>query len=149
MKLEFEFDYRVTLKPPVEIASSFYGKRMYWQIDGGEVRGKRIDGVLEGGSDWMIDAGDRFWRPHVRTQIRTRDGAYLGMHYDGLVEKSDAFLKAIRTNSGTSWEDHYFRIRPVLESAHRDYDWVNTTFFLGEGRVVVPGTVEYRVYRVT
>jgi hypothetical protein len=82
-------------------------------------------------------------------QIRTADGAYVGMYYDGLVEQSDAFLRAIERNEGTQWEDHYFRIRPVLESAHPAYVWVNTTLFLGEGRVVVPGTVEYRVYRVT
>jgi hypothetical protein len=149
MNLEFEFTYRVTLKQPIEIAAAYYGKRMYWGIVGGQVDGPRIKGVLEGGSDWMIDTTDRFWRPHVRTQIKTNEGAYLGMCYDGLVEKSDAFLKAIETSSGTQWEDHYFRIRPILESAHPKYQWVNTLFFLGEGRVIVPGTVEYRVYRVT
>jgi hypothetical protein len=149
MNLEFEFTYRVTLKPPVEIGAGFFGKRMYWEIAGGEVDGPRIQGVLVGGSDWMIETSDRFWRPHVRTQIRTTDGAYLGMAYDGLVEKSAAFLDAIESNSGTRWEDHYFRIRPVLESGHPSYQWVNTLFFIGEGRVVVPGTVEYRVHRVT
>jgi hypothetical protein len=149
MNLEFEFRYRVTLKEPTEIGAGFYGKRMYWEIISGEVEGPRLKGVLTGGSDWMIDTSDRFWRPHVRTQIKTQDGAFLGMYYDGLVEKSDAFLKAIRTSSGTQWVDHYFRIRPVLESAHPKYEWVNTVFFLGEGRVVVPGTVEYRVYRLT
>lgn len=149
MKLEFEFTYRVTLKAPIEIGAGFYGKRLYWEIAGGEVDGARLKGVLAGGSDWMIDTTDRFWRPHVRTQIRTAEGAYVGMSYDGLVEKSAAFLEAIESNSGTDWGDHYFRIRPVLESAHREYAWVNTVFFLGEGRVVVPGTVEYRVYRVT
>jgi hypothetical protein len=149
MELEFEFTYRVTLKAPVEIGAGFYGKRMYWEIAGGEVDGPRIKGALVGGSDWMIDTTDRFWRPHVRTQIKTIDDAYLGMHYDGLVEKSEAFLKAIESNSGTHWDDHYFRIRPILESAHPNYKWVNTLFFVGEGRVVVPGTVEYRVYRVT
>jgi hypothetical protein len=45
VKLEFEFDYRVILNPPVEIAAAFYGKR--------------IDGVLEGGSDWMIEGDTR------------------------------------------------------------------------------------------
>ena len=148
MKLEFEFTYRVTLKPPVDIGAGYFGKRAYWEIVSGKVEGPRINGVLEGGSDWMIDAGDRFWRPHVRTQIKTAEGAYLGMHYDGLVEKSEAFLKAIETGGGTGWDDHYFRIRPLLESADARYQWVNTRLFLGEGRVVVPGTVEYRVFRV-
>jgi len=148
MKLEFEFTYRVTLKAPIEIGAGFFGKRMYWEIASGEVSGPRINGVLVGGSDWMIDTTDPFWRPHVRTQIKTTDGAYVGMYYDGLVEKSEAFLKAIESNSGTEWGDHYFRIRPILESAHPNYKWVNTLFFIGEGRVVVPGTVEYRVYRV-
>jgi hypothetical protein len=149
MKLEFEFRYRVTLKTPVEIGAGFYGKRMYWEIAEGEVDGERIKGVLVGGSDWMIDTADRFWRPHVRTQIKTTDNAYLGMYYDGLVEKSAAFLKAIESSSGTQWDEHYFRIRPILESAHPNYMWVNTVLFVGEGRVVVPGTVEYRVYRIT
>src|SRR5687767_13985487 len=103
MNLEFEFAYRVTLKPPIEIGAGFYGKRMYWEIASGEVNGPRIKGALVGGSDWMIDTTDRFWRPHVRTQIRTTEGAYVGMSYDGLVEKSEAFLKAIESGSGTEW----------------------------------------------
>jgi hypothetical protein len=149
MNLEFEFLYRVTLKEPIEIAAGHYGKRMYWEIAGGEIDGARLKGRLIGGSDWMIDTSDRFWRPHVRTQIRTDDGAYLAMSYDGLVEKSPAFLKAIETSSSTRWEDHYFRIRPTLESAHQRYQWVNTLFFLGEGRVIEPGKIEYRVCRLT
>jgi Protein of unknown function (DUF3237) len=149
MDLEFEFRYRVTLSAPVEIGAGFFGKRLYWEIVSGKVDGARITGQLVGGSDWMIDTSDRFWRPHVRTQIKTADGAFIGMCYDGLVEKSEAFLKAIESNSGTQWDDHYFRIRPVLESGHPTYQWVNTTFFVGEGRIVVPGTVEYRVYRIT
>jgi hypothetical protein len=71
MELEFEFTYRVTLKAPVEIGAGFFGKRMYWEIASGEVHGPRIKGVLVGGSDWMIDSTDPFWRPHVRTQIKT------------------------------------------------------------------------------
>ena len=149
MELAFEFDYRITLKPPVEIAAAYFGKRVYWEVVEGRLKGPRLNGRLSGGSDWMIDAGDRFWRPHVRTQVRTDDGAWLGLYYDGLVEKSEAFLKAIDSNGSTRWEDHYFRIRPVLESADPRYQWVNTTLFIGEGRVIVPGTVEYRVYRVT
>jgi hypothetical protein len=149
MHLEYEFLYRVTLKPPVELAAGYYGKRIYWEIESGEVRGDRLVGSLVGGSDWMLDTSDRFWRPFVRTQILTNDGAYIGLHYDGLVEKSDAFLRAIETSSTTNFEDHYFRIRPILESGHLKYQWLNTTFFVGEGRISAPSTCEYRVFRIT
>ena len=84
MKLEFEFTYRVTLKAPIEIGAGFFGKRMSWEIASGQVKGSRLNGVLVGGSDWMIDTTDPFWRPHVRTQIKTTDEAYVGMYYDGL-----------------------------------------------------------------
>ena len=119
MKLEFEFTFRVTLKAPIEIGAGFFGKRMYWEIASGEVNGARINGVLVGGSDWMIDTTDPYWRPHVRTQIKTTDGAYLGMSYDGLVEKSEAFHKAIESNSGTDWGDHYFRFVQYLNRPTR------------------------------
>jgi hypothetical protein len=48
----------------------------------------------------------------------------------------------------TQFDDQYFRTLIRMESGAPAYAWVNTTAFVGRGRVV-PGGVEYEVFRVT
>lgn len=42
----------------------------------------------------------------------------------------------------------YFFTNPRLECSDERYAWVNTTMFVGEGRLVAGPAVEYRVYRL-
>ena len=46
------------------------------------------------GMDWMGVSDDGFWRPDVRAQFFTDDGAVVLMHYTGLVEQTERFSKA-------------------------------------------------------
>ena len=43
----------------------------------------------------------------------------------------------------------YFRTSPRMETGDARYAWVNTSLFVGEGRVIEGLGVEYRVARVT
>ncbi|MEO0871318.1 MAG: DUF3237 family protein, partial [Pseudomonadota bacterium] len=42
--------------------------------------------------------------------------------------------------------DHYFYTNPRLETGDPRYAWVNTTFFVGQGRATKEG-VAYRISR--
>jgi hypothetical protein len=90
-----------------------------------------------------------FWRPDVRTQFRTDDGAVVLMRYTGLVEQSEAFLRAATEDGHTDWDDQYMRLAITFETGDDRYRWLNENLFVARGRLLGTGRIEYTVYRVT
>ena len=59
---------------------------------------------------------------------------------------NEAVQAAIAGGSATAFEDQHFYTQPRVETGDERYRWMNTTFFIGEGRAVEGPGVEYRVY---
>jgi hypothetical protein len=147
MKLVQECSFNAMLKAPLPIGAGPIGTRMYYDVIGGEVTGERLRGKVLGGGEWALIGQDGFLRVDVRVQIETHDGAYLYIQYVGLLELNDAVQRAIATGGGTDYGDQHFFTNPRMETGDPRYAWVNTTFFVGEGRVLPGLGVEYRVWR--
>lgn len=147
MDLVHEFTFRATLKPPLPIGAGPVGTRMYYELNGGEVDGKRLSGAVRGGGEWALIGPDGYLRVDVRAQIETNDGAFLYVQYFGLLEMNAAVQNAIETQTGTEFTDQYFYTNPRFETGDARYSWLNTTFFIGEGRIIPGLGVEYRVWR--
>lgn len=54
---------------------------------------------------------------------------------------------ALASGGGTGFGDQYFYTNPRIETGDERYAWLNTTFFVGEGRLRPDLGVEYRVWR--
>ena len=147
MNLVQECSFKAMLKPPVPIGAGPIGTRMYYDVIGGEVTGERLRGKVLGGGEWALIGQDGFLRIDVRVQVETHDGAYLYIQYVGLLGLNDAVQRALATGGGTDYGDQYFFTNPRIETGDPRYAWVNTTFFVGEGRVLPGLGVEYRVWR--
>lgn len=147
MHLVHEFTLTATLKPPLPIGSGPIGTRMFYEVTGGEVTGERLRGTLLGGGEWALIGPDGFVRIDVRLQVRTHDRAHLYIQYTGLLELNEAVQGALASNAGTDFGRQYFFTNPRLETGDERYAWVNTTFFIGEGRLLPGLGVEYRVWR--
>lgn len=145
MKFSEEFTFRLKVAPPIAIGEGPYRTRRIFEIVGGEVEGERIRGKMQGGADWGLIGSDGFLRIDVRTQIETHDGALLYVQYHGLLGLSETLRGALAKDGSTDFGDQYCYIHPRIETGDERYSWVNTTFFVGEGRAV-PGGVEYRVW---
>jgi Protein of unknown function (DUF3237) len=138
------FDYTATLKPPVA-----FGKRMFLEVAGGAVHGPRLNGsLLSGGGDWIVMGTDGWGQVDVRGQIGTDDGAFVYTHYTGLLQLNETFMNATFSGASTEFEDQYFRTTPRFETDDERYAWLTTSLFVARGRLI-PGGVEYQVYRVT
>ncbi|MDX2233579.1 MAG: DUF3237 domain-containing protein [Hyphomonadaceae bacterium] len=146
MKLVHEATFRATLKPPTPVGQGPIGLRMHYEIDGGEVTGDRLRGRILGGGEWALIGPDGYLRVDVRAQIETHDGAFLYVQYVGLLEMNAAVRNATATGQSTDFADQAFYTNPRFETGDPRYAWLNTTFFVGEGRIAAPG-VEYRVWR--
>jgi hypothetical protein len=148
LDLVHEFDFRAMLERPVEIGPGPFGTRRYLGVAEGSVEGERINGTLLGGGDWMLLGPDGWARLEVRFQVHTEDGAVLYVSFPGMLEMNDTVRRAMERQDETAYEDHYWRVAPLLESGDERYSWVNRTLFVGEGRLYPGFGVEYRVYRV-
>lgn len=148
MNLVHECTFSAILKPPVPIGSGPLGMRLFYEIVGGEVSGERLRGtVLGGGGEWALIGPDGFLRVDVRAQVRTHDDAHLYVQYVGLLEMNAAVQSATTSGGGTDYGDQYFFTNPRIETGDARYAWLNTTFFVGEGRILPGLGVEYRVWR--
>jgi Protein of unknown function (DUF3237) len=149
--LEEEMTYRVEATGPLESTDgSPWGTREYWEMSRATLEGKRISATLAmPGGDWMGVSEDGFWRPDVRVQFRTDDGAVILMRYTGLVEPTDAFRRAAEEDRETSWDDHYMRMAVTFETGDERYRWLNESLFVARGRLLGTGKVEYTIFRVT
>lgn len=147
MNLIQECTFSATLKPPLQIGVGPAGARTYYEISGGEISGDRLRGVVRGGGEWALIGADGHLRVDVRAQIETHDSAFLYLQYLGLLEINATVQKAIADQTGTRFEDQHFYTNPRFETGDARYAWLNTTFFIGEGRVLPGLGVEYRVWR--
>jgi len=147
MNLVQECTFTATLNPPVPIGPGPIGTRMYYEVTGGEMIGDRLRGTVLGGGEWALIGPDGFLRVDVRAQVKTNDGAHLYVQYLGLLEMNQAVLGALESGVGTEYSDQYFFTNPRFETGDERYAWLNTTFFIGEGRLRPGPGVEYRVWR--
>lgn len=147
MKLVQEFSFKGTLRPPLPVGAGPIGTRMYYDVVEGEVTGDRVRGKVLGGGEWGLIGPDGFLRADVRLQVETHDGAFLYIQYLGLLEMNEAVQTAFENGTGTNYEDQYLYTNPRVETGDERYAWMNTTFFIGEGRIRPNNSMEYRVWR--
>ncbi len=149
MELVHEFDLHAELGSTLVAGTGPMGTRMVAPVDGGWVRGARINGTVIGpGADWVMIGSDGYGRIDVRLQVRTDDGAVLYVTYTGVLEMTDALVAATMGDGTTDFVDQYFRTTPRIETGDERYSWVNTTIFVAQGKLTESG-VEYEVFRVT
>ena len=152
MELVHEMTYRITgmRGPLAPTDGSPLGARQYFEMSSATLSGPRISATLAlPGGDWMLRGGDGFWRPDVRVQFVTDDGAVVLLHYTGLVEQTPAFTAAAEQNRPTDWADHYLRMSMRFDVGSPDYAWLNRSLFVARGRLLGTTELEYEVYRVT
>jgi uncharacterized protein DUF3237 len=148
--LERVLTYRLTVKGPLtSTAGSPLGERQYWEMSDGTISGDGIDARMAmPGGDWMLVGSDGFWRPDVRVQFITSDGAVVLLHYTGLVKPNQAFLEAAEKGVETRFEDQYLRQFMRFETGAARYLWLTQDLFVAEGRLAGRSELEYQVYRV-
>ena len=151
LELAYEFSFRAVLEQPADFGVGPLGRRMYFEVTGGEATGDRFNATLfGGGGDWVVLGPDGFGRIDVRLQFRTDDGALVYAQYLGILEPNATVTAALAAGDGeTGYEDQYFRTAPRFETGDERYAWMNQSLFVARGHVVRGPGVEYEVYRVS
>jgi hypothetical protein len=149
MDLQFEALCSAQLRPPMMVGAGPLGVRMVFEVVDGTLTGPRINAkVLPAGADWVLMGPDNWARMDVRAQFETLDGAIIYAQYHGLIEMTDASVRAIAEGTESGYDDHYFRVTPRLECGAEGYEWVNQALFVGEGRFTAGLGLEYKIFRI-
>lgn len=146
LNLQEEFVLRASLFEPLEIGETPIGGRVYYGIKSGEIIGQGLQARILGGGEWALICPDGYIRVDVRMQAETDDGARLYIQYNGLLELNDKVQNGLATGQSTEFTDQHFYTNPRVETGDPRYSWMNTTFFVAEGRITEGLGVEYRVY---
>ena len=62
------------------------------------------------GIDWFTPYPNGYGRPHVRLALRTDDGAVALLEYNGIVQATSAFTRAVESDTASQWNDQYMRM---------------------------------------
>lgn len=84
-RLEFAFEYRVTLAPAVVVGETAFGRRQYIPITGGKIAGPKLSGeVVPGGWDYQLGLAEGCSQLSADYFIRAADGALIHVLNEGM-----------------------------------------------------------------
>jgi hypothetical protein len=149
--LEPEMIFWAQSGPAIEpTRGSPVGAIQYLEVANATLKGRRIDAKLVSkGYDWMRISDDGYWRPEVRAQFRTDDGAVILMQYSGLVKHTESLMALASADRMADCTSHYMRMVFSFVTGVEKYRWLNTSLFVAAAARVGAGQVEYEIYRIT
>ena len=125
------------------------GARYIFNITGGTIQGPKINGTLVAPSgDWGMPMPDGGYRLDVRAWIKTNDGEFIFVEYNGVVvaskEVNDRYLKSDVVTA----KEQYFFSAPTFTTESNNYDWLNKVQVVGKMVDVSTKGVKYDLFIV-
>jgi len=118
-RLEFAFEFRVTLAPATVLGETPYGRRQYIPITGGVIAGPKFSGeIIPGGWDYQLGLPEGCGTLSADYFIRAKDGAVIHVLNEGF-------------NCGLTGPDgqrSFFR--PRFEAPKGPHDWLTRSTFV-------------------
>ncbi len=151
--LEFLFEVRIPLAPPIDVGPGPEGRRVVLLAESGRFHGPRLHGeVLPlSGGDWVRRRPDGVSVIDVRLCLRTDDGAIVLMTYHGRLHADAANRDYARDfakpDDPAGADRYYFRTAPLFETGDERYAWLNALVAVGKGRTGDGGVI-YDVFEV-
>ena len=139
---------KLAVRPLIIVGETPLTTRRIGIVFGGVFEGERLSGeVLDGGSDWQSVRRDGSTLLDVRLNLRTEDGALLGVTYKGIRQGPPDVIARLERGEPVDPERYYFRINPMFETASEKYAWLNNILSIGTGHKFADGPV-YNIFEV-
>lgn len=149
MKLEPLLTYYANLGTALEVGDGPFGKRMIFEVHGGEFKGEKLNGKIRDAScaDWMTISEQGYGHLDVRATFETDDNAIIYVQYTGVIELTSGIMATLSGEGETQFGEQNFFTNPRMQTGDPRYNWVNNLFCVARGRLL-PGRVEYEVYQL-
>ena len=134
-QLEFAFEIRAEVGPPVEIGRTMRGRRRIVPILGGTFEGSRLKGrISPGGADWQIVHPDGFSELDTRYTLETDTGKTVYVQNAGMRHAAPDVMKQLLAGQQVDPALVYFRTVPKFETAAPELQWLTRAIFVGVGQ---------------
>ncbi|MDR2216226.1 MAG: DUF3237 domain-containing protein [Nevskiaceae bacterium] len=135
VSLEFIFEARVSVAPPLVVGDGPNGLRRIVPILGGHCQGPNFTAeVLPGGADWQVVRQDGVLQLEARYTLRMPDGALVQVINRGLRHGPPEVLERIFRGEPVDPSEYYFRTVAEFEAPRGPHEWLNRALFLGEAQ---------------
>jgi hypothetical protein len=146
--LEFVFEAKVRVEPPLELGEVSGVRRRIVPIGGGGIEGPRLTGeVLPGGADWQAIGPGGLTKVLARYVIRASDGTLISVKNEGVRRASGPVIRRLLAGEPVDPSLVYFRAAPTFEVGEGPHAWLAENLFVSAG-VRRPDSVEIRFYVV-
>ena len=132
--LDFAFELRAQVGPPLDIGPVPGGRRRIVPILGGTFEGSGLKGrILPGGADWQIVRADGVAELDTRYTLETDDGQLVYVQNAGLRRASPEVTAKLMVGELVDPSLVYFRTVPKFETSVPDLAWLMRSIFVGTG----------------
>ena len=146
--LEFVFEARVIVAPPLVLGEVAGGIRRIVPILGGEVHGPRLRAkVLPGGADWQTAHPDGLLELTARYTLEAADGALISVVNQGLRHGPPDAMRRLLAGDPVAPGEYYFRAAPRFQVRPGPHDWLRRHLFVSSG-ARRPDCVELQFFAV-
>ncbi len=149
-ELEHVVSTQATISEGEIIGPVAEGFRANYYVTGGELLGSKLKGKIRPvGADWLTVRTDGVGILDVRVMYETDDGAVIYACYYGTTNLGPDGYKNLFEGAPSPPGSLDLRICPRFQTAHADYQWMNTGFFIGIGKAYTDKhEVGYDIYQV-
>jgi hypothetical protein len=127
-RIEFAFEFRVTLAPAVVLGETALGRRQYIPITGGTIAGPKFAGeVIPGGWDYQLGLAGGCGTLTADYFVRATDGTVIHI-----------LNEAFNCGGGPGGERSFFR--PRFEAPKGPHEWLNRATFVATLELDRPAT---------
>lgn len=145
--LEFAFEIRVDVDPPLRIGRSADEELSFTPVVGGTVAGPLLAGaVLPGGGDWAVGRSGTA-QLEARYLLRADDGAVIDILNRGYYRAPAEVMARVEAGENVPEDEYYFRTAPVFQTDAPAHRWLAEHQFLGLARDE-DGQIRIRVFVV-
>jgi hypothetical protein len=140
--LEFAFEARVRVAPPIEGGAVPGGRRRIIPILGGAVDGPLLQAsVVPGGADWQVVQPDGLTDLVARYTLQAADGTYIGVVNRGVRHGPPEVMRRLLAGEAVDPAEIYFRCTPVFEAPPGPHAWLARHVFTATGERHPDGVV--------
>ncbi len=134
---------------PLDLGDVSQGHRRIIPLAGGTFAGPELNGKLLPGvsADWQIVLEDGTTLGDIRYTLQTDDGALLYVQSRGVRYGSAEVLARLGRGDDVDASEYTFRTSTQIETASRDFDWLNKGVFISVGGRRQGGVI-YETYLV-
>lgn len=133
VQLEFAFEARVRVAPPLVVGQGPLGLRRIVPILGGRCLGPDFEAeVLPGGADWQFVRADGVLQLEARYTLRLPDDTLVQVINRGMRHGPPEVLERIFRGEAVDPREYYFRTVAEFEAPAGPHAWLAKALFLGE-----------------